>query len=276
MPSLPPGEVIYAVGDIHGRLDLLSVLAEHIGYQIASSSADTTVVLLGDYVDRGPDSSGVLEWLVRARDQPFKVQPLLGNHESLLLQALQTGLCPSPWLRFGGMDTLRSYGVALDDLAGDPELPRVAAERLQSVLPARHRDLLDHLPLYLRCADYLFVHAGVRRGRALSAQEPQDLLWRRPQDGDEVPYFGLTVVHGHTPSLAPASSKGAINVDTGAYATSRLSCVRLEASNQTFFSAVCQPSGPAVVEVKSIAYRAGEGPLFTTRPRRRPRLGERT
>lgn len=224
---------IYAIGDIHGRLDLLRRLQQIIARDAASlpKSVQPTVVYLGDYVDRGPDSAGVIEELLQRPLAGFRSIYLLGNHEALLLDFLTRAEVAPLWFRNGGLETLQSYGVecapaALGAL--EPDAIAAAQTRLRKRLPRGHLKFLKSLRPHYSSRRYLFVHAGLRPGRALGAQSRQDLLWiRDPFLASEADH-GKVVVHGHTITPQVEIRPNRIGVDTGAYETGVLSAVALD------------------------------------------------
>lgn len=212
----PDDTRVYAVGDVHGCAGLLERLHDEIRRDADSApESRKMIVYLGDYVDRGPDSAGVLSMLIERPldgiDQVF----LKGNHEDFLLRFLDDpGICDL-WLMNGGRSTLRSYGLRVDRAGADDAAAALSAE-FRARLPAPHLQFLQGLPLSHRAGGYLFVHAGIRPGVDLSQQTPEDLLWirdpflRSPYD------HGCVVVHGHTPVDAPEVRFNRINIDTGA------------------------------------------------------------
>lgn len=223
------GKLIYAVGDIHGRYDLLKQLLGDVSADAERWGQKPTLVFLGDYVDRGPDSARVLQalwWLRRWAD--FEVHLLKGNHEAALLRFIHEPESGVAWLNFGGRETLAAYGVEAPEQASASELRRLCDEFLEK-LPSAHLLLLQSLHLHLEIGDYLFVHAGVRPGVALEHQTEEDLLWIR-QDFLAAPGpFERVVVHGHTwIDDKPAMLEHRIGADTGAYATGALTAVRLQ------------------------------------------------
>lgn len=225
------GRLVYAVGDVHGCYDLLIGLLARLGEDAAAATGHTpTLILLGDYVDRGLDSARVLEalCLLRAR-APFEVCLLKGNHEEALLNFLDTPADGAPWIAFGGAATLLAYGVE-PPAPGDPAQAYVAArDELLRRMPAAHLRLLQTLDLMAVVGDYAFVHAGVAPGEALRRQSARDLLWIRREFLEARGPFEKVIVHGHTweddrPVMTPAR----IGVDTGAYETGVLGALRLE------------------------------------------------
>lgn len=237
------GRVVYGVGDIHGRLDLLDALLEAIAadFRALDRTDRPVVVFVGDYIDRGPDSAGVIDRidaLQRAGEAGgLDVRALMGNHEQTLLQFLDSPEGGPAWAEFGGGETLASYGVIRPAGRGDVEAWRVAQAQLQRNLPTRHLDFLRRLELSARYGDYLFVHAGVRPGRSLDEQDPQDLLWIRGDFLHQPHGLDCVVVHGHTPAEAAFVGPDRVNVDTGAYATGVLTAVRVGLGAPTLLQA---------------------------------------
>lgn len=237
VPTIPPDHRVYALGDIHGRADLLDTVLASIARDIAARPvAIPLVVLLGDYVDRGPQSRAVIERLVALSERPgFRC--LRGNHEEVLLAVLADPSAAEDWLVFGGLETMASYGFVPD---GRPALDLVAA--FAEGLPASHRAFLAGLPLTFACGDYLFVHAGLRPGRPLAEQSPEDLLWIRDEFLRSRAWHGHRVVHGHTPVREAEILPNRINLDTGAYATGRLTCLVLEGREAAILEDAPRPS----------------------------------
>lgn len=201
-------ENILAVGDLHGRGDLLRQL---LNEALPAQPPDTQLVFLGDYIDRGPDSQGVLRVLMALKERRPETVLLLGNHERMLLDALQ-GQRVEMFMQNGGLETLRSYGLT--------------PERMRE-MPASHVEFLRGLPLWHESQDYIFVHAGLRPGVPLAGQQERDLLWIRGEfiygQGD----FGKTVVFGHTHFEQALQIPGLIGIDTGAGFGRALTCVKL-------------------------------------------------
>lgn len=230
-----PGSRVYAIGDVHGRLDLLDELVDAIEADSRKGGPrEQTLVLLGDYIDRGPDSAAVLDWIIDRRFETLRLVALLGNHEASMLRFLSDiGIGPS-WLYYGGRETLKSYGIHTSRHEDRP----MALERLQTALrerlPRRHLELLEGLELSYVNGDYLFVHAGIRPGIPLAAQSRDDLIWIRDEFLHSARDHGKVVVHGHTIAPEPEICTNRIGIDTGAFATDRLSCVILEDEARRF------------------------------------------
>ncbi|CAK0749876.1 serine/threonine protein phosphatase 1 [uncultured Gammaproteobacteria bacterium] len=233
-PRLPPGLRIYAIGDIHGRLDLLRRL---IGLIQADDAARPVVqrsvlIYLGDYIDRGPESRGVIEFLIGGPPSGFDAVHLKGNHEDAMLRFLDDLEIGMSWLAFGAVATLSSYGAKLPGAMPALERLRRVQTELRRILPVSHRDFIRRMPLRLVLGDYLFVHAGVRPGVALEHQDEQDLMWIRDEFLYSSANFGKVVVHGHTISERPEIRANRIGIDTGAYATGHLTCLMLDGAQR--------------------------------------------
>jgi diadenosine tetraphosphatase ApaH/serine/threonine PP2A family protein phosphatase len=218
---------LYAIGDIHGRLDLLERAIEAIGRDVERHGPAALTVTVGDYIDRGPDSRGVIERLA-ANPFPTSYVALKGNHESFLELFLADSTTGLHWRVQGGDETLFSYGVDLH--LSDEE----AAERLRAALPPAHVRFLQALKMSHTVGKYFFCHAGVRPGVPLERQDDQDLLWIRGDFLNSTADFGKIVVHGHTPVAEPQVLANRINIDTGAFATGRLTCVALDDHGHRF------------------------------------------
>jgi serine/threonine protein phosphatase 1 len=232
-PSLPAGVRIYAIGDVHGRADLLEQVLERIDADLSKHPVAKAIqIFLGDYIDRGPKSAEVLHQLVR-RGKTHRTICLKGNHEIYILEFLRNPAILKPWAQFGGLTTLLSYGLKPSLNPSDKEQAELAKE-LEDVLPQNHRQFLGALPLSFTCGDFFFVHAGIRPGEPLSRQSDDDLLWIRDEFLSHEEAFEKIVVHGHTPVLEPEVRRNRINIDTGAYATGRLTCLRLEGDDISF------------------------------------------
>lgn len=231
----PDGVRLYAVGDIHGRLDLLDRLLDMIAQDRRRGETEARLVFLGDYVDRGPDSRSVVDRLIEIADSAPDTVFLLGNHEQAMLEFLAQPDEMARWLDWGGAATAISYGVEEPHLRA----PAAVAEALSQNLPAAHRSFLSCLATMHEAEDYLFVHAGVRPGVALADQTPEDLLWIREEflDTPKTQRPEKVVVHGHTPVKSPQDAGWRINVDTGAGWDRMLSCVVLEGKRRRFLSA---------------------------------------
>jgi diadenosine tetraphosphatase ApaH/serine/threonine PP2A family protein phosphatase len=231
-PTLPEGLRLYAVGDVHGRLDLLEALHDLIAADAAKSKAAAKrIVYLGDYLDRGPDSKGVIELLLKPPPAGFERVILKGNHEDVTESFLTDLSVAEGWFAYGGIETLKSYGVAPPRHAG--EIVRVQAA-FAAALPDSHRRLFKSLQLTHRAGGYFFTHAGVKPGVALDRQEEEDLLWIRDEFLRSDQDFGAMVVHGHTITPAPVTRANRIGIDTGAFFSGRLTALVLEGGDHAF------------------------------------------
>lgn len=221
-PAIDAKTVIYAIGDIHGRADLLRQAHRRIDADWRARPAGRRLeVYLGDYVDRGPESAAVIA-LLRERARTSRIMPLLGNHEAVLLQFLNGRVPDREWLDWGGAATALSYGI-------DPSRETVLSAALSRAVPLEDVAFLRSLRQSFRYGPYFFAHAGVLPSRTLEAQAPEDLMWIRKPFLEHTGSFGAIVVHGHTPNDAPEFRPNRINLDTGAYATHRLTCLRIDA-----------------------------------------------
>ena len=237
--SVPEDQIVYAIGDIHGRDDLLGRLHDQIRQDCAENAQGrrVRVVYLGDYVDRGPDSKAVIDRLLD-RPLPGVEQVFLkGNHEDEMLRFLGDGTASDRWLRLGGGATARSYGVALRGPSNEALAPEHIRDALADALPARHLAFLKNLDLFLEVGDYLLVHAGIRPGLPLAEQDPADLLWIRNTFLRSRRSHGRVVVHGHASGHDVVVKHNRICVDTMAYATDRLTCAVLDGAKRRFLRA---------------------------------------
>lgn len=233
--AIPAGQRVYAVGDVHGCADLFEALIGAIeADDAARGPAQTTVILLGDLIDRGPDSAGVLR-LARDWQQRRPVRILMGNHEEMFLAALRKPGVMRPFLRFGGRETLLSYPI--DPAAYARAEIEEVIELAQAAIPRADLDFVASFEDQVTIGDYHFVHAGVRPGVALEAQKIGDLRWIREPFLDHTEDFGAVVVHGHTITAKPDFRTNRIGIDTGAYNSGRLTALGLEGTTRWLLTA---------------------------------------
>ena len=226
--SLPAGQRIYAVGDVHGCMDRLAALHEQISEDMAERPAEhVTLIHLGDYIDRGTDSAQVIDWLINGPPVPADAfVNLMGNHEHMMLAAI-AGVdkeAPGLWLSNGGADSLASWGINRS----------VPAAEWPAAIPVPHLLFLRDLAISHRIGSYLFVHAGIRPGVPLGQQSRHDMLWIREPFLTSKDDFGVVVVHGHTPKRAPIVMPNRIAIDTGAVLGGALTAVVLEEERLAF------------------------------------------
>ena len=226
-PSLPAELRIYAIGDIHGRLDLLNELLARISSDIAlRPTVKPLYVFLGDYIDRGSASRETIDRLIehgKTHESIF----LKGNHELIAIKCLSDRGLFDQWLRLGGLETLVSYGVPAETLANGKQIAELQSA-FHGALPQAHFRFFRDLKNSFECGDFFFAHAGVKPNVELSRQKENDLLWIRGEFLTSKDDFGKIIVHGHTPAREIEVGPNRINIDTGAFATGRLSCLVLE------------------------------------------------
>jgi len=230
--GLPDGARVYAVGDIHGRSDLLDRLLNAIRADAVSGPEKQTLIFLGDYIDRGPDSKGVIERLI-GLPMEFETRFLRGNHDQAILDFLADPTFFRTWREFGGLDTLVSYGVCPPRFQQKKLILEVRAALVRK-MPQSHFAFLKNLEPYAEIGSYFFTHAGVRPGVPLKAQRSEDLMWIRDDFLTSTADFGKIIVHGHSPENAPIRTKNRIGIDTGAYATGKLTAAVLEGAECRF------------------------------------------
>jgi serine/threonine protein phosphatase 1 len=240
---VPDGQRVYAVGDIHGRLDLFEQLLQRIqADDAARGTADTTLILLGDLIDRGPDSRAMVDRAMELA-QSGKVRVLAGNHEEMLLVSMDNDEALRHFLRHGGKETLFSYGLDPAEYSRS-KLPDLRA-RLGALVPAEHIAFFHAMEDHIVIGDYLFVHAGIRPGVPIVEQATCDLRWIRREFLDHADWHGHLVVHGHTITDEPDVQPNRIGIDTGAYASGRLTALGIEGGNRWFVSAQIIPEDQA-------------------------------
>ncbi len=233
---VPAGQRVYAVGDIHGRLDLLETLLAAIQADDGRRAAvRTTIIFLGDLVDRGPDSAGVVQHLLEFSRGPVSTRFLMGNHEEVFLRALDGDTSALRLLiRIGGRETIFSYGISREDFR-NLDFEDLAAVLKQRV-PADHVQFLASFERSVEIGDYLFVHAGLRPGVAIADQASSDLRWIRDDFLRHRESFGKLVIHGHSITDEADIRSNRIGIDTGAFSSGRLTAIGLEAEQRWFLS----------------------------------------
>jgi serine/threonine protein phosphatase 1 len=234
--SAPQGRALYAIGDIHGRLDLLRRM-----FDILAEDALTlrrglapTYIFLGDYIDRGPESRQVVDALLAFAGTGAETIFLKGNHEAMLETFVRTGEFLDGWLLNGGVETLVSYGVGEREIAltrRDPEAMRALAAE---AIGPEHLAFYGGLRVNAALGDYFFVHAGVRPGVPLAEQDEHDMLWIRHEFLNFTEPFEKVIVHGHTPEMDPADRGNRIGIDTGAFFTGQLTALALQGRKRRF------------------------------------------
>jgi serine/threonine protein phosphatase 1 len=226
-PSLPAGLRVYAVGDVHGRLDLLNELLVRIDADLALRPAMRPVyVFLGDYIDRGSSSRETIDKLIE-HEKTNECVFLKGNHELIAIKCLRDPGLFDQWLRLGGVETLMSYGVAPETFANGKPIAEIQSA-FHAAMPQAHFRFFRDLQNSFSCGDFFFAHAGVRPNVDLSLQKESDLLWIREEFLSSTQDFGKIVIHGHTPTSEIEVGPNRVNIDTGAFATGRLTCLVLE------------------------------------------------
>lgn len=237
MPAcIDDGRRIYAIGDVHGRVDLLTQLLGMIREDTLTRTADanTQLIFLGDLIDRGPDSQAVVE-LVRDLCQTTACTALMGNHEEVLISVLEGNLKALPFfLRLGGSETLESYGLEREFL--DQETPEVIHDAMLTAISDEHQAFFKAMPSMLECGDYLFVHAGIRPRVPVDAQAENDMHWIRKDFLDSKADHGRIVVHGHSITQEVDERTNRIGIDTGAYSTGHLTALGLEAAERWYLT----------------------------------------
>lgn len=234
-PRVPPGQRIYAIGDVHGRVDLLEKLfriieADQLGYP-----GESLIILIGDYIDRGPYSREVLELLSTYHGR-VRILPLRGNHEDIVLKFFKDQSVASGWFQYGGLQTLRSYKINIAGPTQDFDDIFHLQRQLEAVMPKAHRTFLENLGYTARYGDYLFVHAGVHPDLPLEEQTPHHFMWMREPFLSSSKNLRFVVVHGHSIRMTPEVRANRIGIDTGAYATGHLTALVLQDGDRRFLS----------------------------------------
>ncbi len=237
VPRVPEGDRIYAIGDIHGRADLLAALHDRIRTDgEAHPDRRKVLIYIGDYVDRGMESREVIDLILDRPPSGFDVIPLKGNHEALMLDFFEDAGTDEIWLGNGGKATLFSYGVQLNDrMSGDESLDDVR-QQFRNNLPDPHLQFLRALRVNHVEGDYFFVHAGIRPRLALDRQDENEMIWIREEFLLSTADHGKIIVHGHSisRSLEPEIRNNRIGIDTGAFASGVLTCLVLDGSERSF------------------------------------------
>lgn len=225
-PEAVDATAVYAIADIHGRLDLMNAMEAAIHVDIEVTRPERAVICyLGDYVDRGPHSAQVIERLSSSFDDEVPRIFLKGNHEHRMLEFLDDPIANGPsWLKFGGREALESDGLSVPEQPGDADWPALR-DKLLNALPTAHLDFLRNLRLAFIWRDYLFVHAGVDPGKPLNEQSAHDLMWIREPFLSSDADWGACVVHGHVIVEEPVFRANRIGIDTGAYRSGQLTCL---------------------------------------------------
>lgn len=233
-PHGPDGYRAYAVGDVHGRLDLLEQLLATIEADIAARpAANNVIVFLGDLIDRGPHSAEVVERLRTWQPRDAKTIFLCGNHEEVLLRVLKgEATVFGDWIKFGGAECLASYGLDAGRLSDQHESLALAA--VKAAVPVEHQAFLASFADTFRFGDYLFVHAGIRPGLDVGAQAQKDLRWIRDPFLEDQRDHGFVVVHGHTISEIVEERSNRVGIDTGAYRSGILTAIGIEGTTRWF------------------------------------------
>lgn len=244
LPAVPAGTRYYVIGDIHGRLDLYDVLIASIEAELAAApKVETRIVLLGDLVDRGPQSAGVIE-RTRIWQQSRNVRVLVGNHEEMFLAAFEKPEALRHFLKHGGLETILSYGLSKKQL-GTLSLEEIFA-RLPQIVPQSVRDYIAGFEVMILAGDYVFVHAGIDPDRALADQKRGDLLWIRDRFLSHVGPLEKVVVHGHTIFDEVMDCGNRIGIDTGAFRSGVLTALVLEGDQRRILQARASDGGGPV------------------------------
>jgi serine/threonine protein phosphatase 1 len=249
MPAeVPNGQTVWAIGDIHGRLDLLDPLLNYIVAESRKCHDQIAIVFLGDYIDRGPDSKTVIEriWSLK-RDSDFEVHLIRGNHEDSMQTFLDDPRVGVGWCKFGGKETLRSFGLDTPLHSHRKEAWRSLSLDLEHSVTEVHRSFFRSLESFIIIGGYFFTHAGARPGVDLDKQTAHDLMWIRDHFLSDTEPFALVIVHGHSPADYIHSDARRIGIDTGAYKSGVLSAVRLQRGARTFVQAVDVREGSVLI-----------------------------
>ena len=230
-PAVPKGSRVYAVGDVHGRADLLTELHRAIAADAAGYAGHKRIVYLGDLIDRGMESRRVIETLLDEPLPGFEAVYLMGNHEYALISFLDDPETIAGWLSWGGREMLYSYGIECGLSPSPKELHNLAGE-LKMTMPREHLAFIENTELCHRAGDYYFVHAGIRPGVPLEDQHFEDQLWIRDEFIESEEDHGAVIVHGHTITPEPELHGNRIGLDTGAFHSGILTCLVVEGTRQ--------------------------------------------
>lgn len=231
----PEGVRVYAIGDIHGHLELLTEMYARIAAEIERDKvADWRIIHLGDLVDRGPDSRGVIDHLIAVTARDSRNIVLAGNHDVGFLDFLALPDPEGLFARHGGKETARSYGVGLS-MSDAPGL-RQSHAQLVAAVPDNHLRFLSALPYSASFGDFFFCHAGIRPGIPLDRQDPQDLIWIRNQFLNHPGLHPKVVVHGHTPQAEPEVLANRVNIDTGVFYSGVLTALVIDGAEKRLIS----------------------------------------
>lgn len=243
---VPEGERWYVIGDIHGRRDLLEALKLAIEEDDAAlGEAETTVLFLGDLVDRGPDSRGVVT-LARKWGKERKVRYLAGNHEEMFLQSFEDREVLRHFLKHGGRETVLSYGI--DRKTYNKMKMGELQEAMKAAVPQKHREFLASFEDIIIAGDYVFAHAGINPKRPLDDQKQSDLRWIRDRFLKHEEPLSHVVVHGHTIFEDMEHREHRIGIDTGAFRTGRLTALVLEDIRRRTIQAIASDDGAVAIE----------------------------
>lgn len=232
--TVPDGIRVYAIGDIHGHADVLAQMHRQIEADIAEQpEVENKIVYIGDYIDRGPNSKGVIDLLVERELTAPEIEHvfIMGNHENAMIEFMKDPEGPrKDWLAWGGIEALESYGIEVDRSKPLTTMVKSFGEQLNAAVPTTHSEFLKNLKLIHQIGDYLFVHAGIRPGVNLDKQKREDLIMIREPFLSSQDDHGFVVIHGHTINRhGKAEIKpNRINLDSGLYAGGPLSCAVLE------------------------------------------------
>lgn len=234
--SGPETTRLYAIGDVHGRLDLLEEMHGLINADLDRRPAhDWRIIHLGDYIDRGPASKGVLEFLIDASSRDEHMVSLLGNHDDGFLHYLATGDTAGIFALHGGAETAHSYGMELD--FSDPAKARRRFEAFVNMVPQTHVDFIRSMPRWLAFGDFFFCHAGINPALPLDAQDPEELIWIRTPFLKWTEPFEKVVIHGHTPQDMIDIQPNRVNLDTYAWKSGVLSAIVIDGPEKRFMEA---------------------------------------